>query len=111
MGTEMLRGVYPERSEGLSMTTPVLVVKVHYRAAGLGARPIRVWPHRSTPGAINRAATTACPPLCLQLFIHPAFLEQEHCVSETIKSIPFAHRLLIHPFDQRFACKGAHQQQ
>ncbi len=39
-----------------------------YRAAGLGARPVRVWPHRSTPGAINRAATTACPPLCLQLF-------------------------------------------
>ncbi len=31
MGTEMLRGVYPERSEGLSMTAPVLVVKVHHR--------------------------------------------------------------------------------
>ncbi len=34
MGTEMLRGVYPERSEGLSMTIPVLVVKLHYRALG-----------------------------------------------------------------------------
>ncbi len=32
MGTEMLRGVYPERSEGLSMTIPVLVVKIHNRA-------------------------------------------------------------------------------
>jgi hypothetical protein len=33
MGTEMLRGVYPERSEGLSMTFPVLGVKFHHRAA------------------------------------------------------------------------------
>ncbi len=29
MGREMLHGVYPERSEGLSMTLPVLVVKIH----------------------------------------------------------------------------------
>jgi hypothetical protein len=31
MDTEMLRGVYPERSEGLSMTIPVLIVKNLYR--------------------------------------------------------------------------------
>ncbi len=35
MGSEMLRGVYPERNEGLSMTLPVLVVKVHHRGASL----------------------------------------------------------------------------
>ncbi len=39
MGTEMLRGVYPERSEGLSMTIPVVVVKIHPRARG-GALPV-----------------------------------------------------------------------
>ncbi len=33
MGREMLRGVYPERSEGLSMTVPVLIVKSNYRPA------------------------------------------------------------------------------
>jgi len=32
MGRQMLRGVYPERSEGLSMALPVLVVKVHNQA-------------------------------------------------------------------------------
>ena len=37
MGSEMLRGVYPERSEGLSMTVPALVVKIHNR--GLQALP------------------------------------------------------------------------
>ncbi len=30
MGSEMLRGVYPERSEGLSMTGPALVLKTHH---------------------------------------------------------------------------------
>ncbi len=30
MGREMLRGVYPERSEGLSMTVPALIVKNHH---------------------------------------------------------------------------------
>jgi hypothetical protein len=33
MGPETLRGVYPERSEGLSMTFPVLGVKFHYRGS------------------------------------------------------------------------------
>jgi hypothetical protein len=33
LGTEMLRGVYPERSEGLSMTLLVLVVKFHNRGS------------------------------------------------------------------------------
>ncbi len=32
MGSEMLRGVYLERSEGLSMTGPTLNGKPHYRA-------------------------------------------------------------------------------
>ncbi len=31
MGRQMLRGVYPERSEGLSMTFPVLGVTFHNR--------------------------------------------------------------------------------
>jgi hypothetical protein len=31
MGTEMLRGVYPERSEGLSMTGPTLNSKIQNR--------------------------------------------------------------------------------
>jgi hypothetical protein len=31
VGIEMLRGVYPERSEGLSMTGPVLIVKNHHK--------------------------------------------------------------------------------
>jgi len=37
MGSEMLRGVYPERSEGLSMTEPALKMKILHRARG-GAR-------------------------------------------------------------------------
>ena len=32
MGSEMLRGVYPERREGLSMTGPGLIIKSHHRA-------------------------------------------------------------------------------
>jgi hypothetical protein len=35
MGLEMLRGVYPERSEGLSMTRPVVVAVTLSEAKGL----------------------------------------------------------------------------
>jgi len=50
MGREMLRGVYPEPfaslrvklREGLSMTRPVLVVKIHHR------RPTMIQLHKPT---------------------------------------------------------------
>ncbi len=54
MGTEMLRGVYPERSEGLSMTAPILVVKIHHRARVGKVACLHIWDRTR---AINVAST------------------------------------------------------
>ena len=40
MDTEIFRGVYPERSEGLRMTGPALIVTIHHRAAMQDSRKI-----------------------------------------------------------------------
>jgi hypothetical protein len=66
-GREMLRGVYPERSEGLSMTIPVLVVKIHYCASKAERG---MFDDLASPRAINRAAT----PL---LSFYISFLKEE----------------------------------
>jgi len=78
MGTEMLSVMIPLRG---------LITELR------SACPVGVWPHRSTPGAINRAATTACL-LCLQLFHTPGgskVLMREMCSNALFSFLAMKH--------------------